>query len=290
MGLPNAVYDGNGGDESGPDLSLWMLSDIQPEDEAARVDFELAVADMNDNVEKVDLAVIAGDIFRSRSQPRDLEWFRASQGKSRARVWYEIAGNHDVRSKDIFSLFFTRPPYYGVRVGNLLLLFLSDESVASMTTISDEAFDWWREMVRNNRELIVVTVTHAYLRSSGLLGSAIKSRQIDQSDRFEQVLREEKVVLWASGHSHLPHGLVGTVNRKNSLGGTIFVNVASIDTGRLLDSQSRLFLFRQGSDTVWMRSRNHTKGRFEPTLDYTINLGKPFSWDGSEPRLILPGQ
>lgn len=286
--VPSGLYPGGQESVTGHQLTVWMLSDIQPRNNSERFLFQQAIEDVNDYTGRVTLAVIAGDLLRSRSKGPAFEWFLTQRNRSKVPYWYEIAGNHDVRSGDIFYQYFPNPLFYGVEIGNITILLLSDQSVASKTEISDEAFFWWRKQVEENQDRIIVTVTHAHLRNSGLLGAAIKSRRIEGSGRFERVLRGSRVALWVSGHSHLPHGLAGTISIREKLRGTCFVNVSSIDSGAFMDSQSRFFIFSEDSDIVWIRSRNHTTKRFEPSLDYPVLLEKRFTWDGSPPRVLLP--
>lgn len=269
-------------------LVIWMLSDIQPVSPDRHFVFERAIEDVNTHVGQVDMAVVAGDLLKSRSREEEFEWFIATRNRSKVKSWFEIAGNHDVRSLDNFRRYFPRPAYYAVSVGNILLLLLSDESPASETEVSDAAFVWWRDMVMRNRDRIIITVTHAQLRHSGLVGSFVSSRRIKDDHRFEEVLRKERVSLWASGHSHLPHAWSGTVSIQRDLGGTCFVNVSSICEGTMLDSQSRFLEFEEGSNVLWLRSRNHTQGRFENSLDIPLQLHTPFVWDGAAAEVIEP--
>ncbi|HBG19672.1 MAG TPA: hypothetical protein DDY32_10480 [Desulfobulbaceae bacterium] len=278
--------DGGSADGRGRRLVMWMLSDIQPPTPAKRIQFEHAIDDVNTLTEQMDFAVIAGDLLKSRSQDEVFAWFLATRERANVPVWYEIAGNHDVRTGERFRRYFPNPSYYAVEIGNLLLLLLSDELPSSETDISDRAFNWWREMVECNQDRIIITVTHGQLEGSGLLGSSIGSRIVVGSKRFEEVLRQRRVAIWASGHTHLPQGMPGTVSRREDLGGTLFVNVSSIDEGFLMDSQSRFFYFEDGSDMVAIRSRNHSKGRFDRDLDIDLALGKPFVWQGEGPRVI----
>ena len=271
----------------GTTFVVWMLSDIQPPTKADRHFFEQAITDVNESVAQVDMAVIAGDLVKSRSQDEDFAWFLTTRSRSKIQHWYEIAGNHDARSMPLFRQYFPGPPYYGVLLGNILLLLLSDESPSSKTDISDAAFQWWRDMVLSNQDRIIITVTHGQLENSGLLGSSFASRQIAGSRRFEKVLQEARVAVWASGHTHLSQGLPGTVSIQEKLGGTCFVNVSAIDTGPFLSSQSRFLFFEEGSDRLLIRSRNHSFGRFDEELDIVLTLNKPFVLSGGEPALII---
>ena len=265
---------------------VWMLSDIQPKTTLERNVFEAAVADVNENIGPIDMGLMAGDLLKSSSHDADFSWFKETRESAKVTDWYQIAGNHDVRSGAIFYKYFPQPQYYAVEYGNLLFLFLSDQSTASRTDISDDAFLWWKDMVENNREKIIITVTHAQLKKSGLMGSILPSRVIHNSKRFEKVLQQEKVALWVSGHSHLPQGLSGSVTVSKDLGGTSFVNVASISDELFLDSESRFFYFQDGSDVVWMRSRNHSKRLFNNGLDIAIPLGRSFSFAGGKPKVL----
>jgi predicted phosphodiesterase len=271
--------------DQGRALVIWMLSDIQPSTPAERVLFEQTIGDVNDHVGRVDMAVIAGDLVKSRSRDDDFTWFLSTRNRSKVRHWYEIAGNHDVRSEPLFHRYFPRPAYYGVEIGNILFLLLSDELPSSKTDISEEAFRWWRDMVFRNQDRIIITVTHGQLENSGLLGSSFASRQIAGSARFEKVLQEAGVAVWASGHTHLPQGLPGTANVNEELDGTCFINVSSINSGPFTYSQSRFLVFEEGSDRLLIRSRNHHLGRFDEGLDILLPLNKPFK-SGQEPSLV----
>ena len=284
--VPNGNFQEGSAHLPGKEFVVWMLSDIQPPTPVQRAVFEAAVTDVNEGVGTVDMGIIAGDLLTSRSNDEDFRWFTETRAKSKTSDWYQIAGNHDARSGEIFYKYFPQAEYYAVGMGNLLFLFLSDQSVASRTDISDEAFLWWKDMVEQNQEKIIVTVTHAQLKGSGLLASSVSSRVIYGSDRFEKVLKQQKVALWVSGHSHLPQRLSGTVTVRKKLGGTCFVNVSSISDESFLDSESRFFYFHVGSDLVWMRSRNHSKHEFNTFIDIPISLGKAFAWNGEKANIL----
>ena len=265
---------------------VWMLSDIHPKSTLERTVFEAAVADVKQNIGSVDMGIMAGDLLKSRSNDDDFNWFIETRNKANVTDWYQIAGNHDVRSGPIFYKYFPQAQYYAVTYGNLLFLFLSDQSPAARTDITDEAFLWWKDMVESNRGKIIITVSHGQLKKSGLTGSIVPSRVIHNSKRFEKVLQQEKVALWVSGHSHLPHVISGPGTANKDLGGTYFVNVASISNDLFFDSESRLFYFHDGSDVLWIRSRNHTKQLFNTDLDIQIPLGRSFSSGSGKARVM----
>ena len=265
---------------------VWMLSDIQPETIPERKVLEAAVADVNENIGSVDIGIMAGDLLKSRSHDDDFNWIINTRNKAKVKDWYQIAGNHDVRSGPIFYKYFPHSEYYAVKYGNVLFLFLSDQSTASRSDISDETFAWWKNMVKSNRDKIIITVSHAQLKNSGLTASFVPSRTIHNSDRFEKVLKQEKVALWVSGHTHVPQVISGPSTANKDLGGTFFVNVGSINDQSILDSESRFFYFHEGSDVVWMRSRNHSERSFNTSLDIKIPLGRSFSLGSGKPQVF----
>lgn len=265
---------------------IWILSDIHPKSTVERNVFETAVADVNENIGAVDMGIMAGDLLKSRSNDDDFNWFIETRKKANVTNWYQIAGNHDVRSGPIFYKYFPQAQYYAMTYGNLLFLFLSDQSTAARTDISDDAFLWWKNMVESNRKKIIITVSHGQLKKSGLTGSIVPSRVIHNSKRFEKVLQQEKVALWVSGHSHLPHAISGSGTTNEDLGGTYFVNVASISDDLIFDSESRFFYFHDGSDVVWIRSRNHSKQLFNTDLDIQIPLGRSFSSSSGKAQVL----
>lgn len=265
-----------------------MLSDIQPPSKEERRRFEKVVADVVHLGLPIDMAVIAGDLLKSRSGDEAFNWFLQTRATVPVRRWYEIAGNHDRRSSPQFERYFQRPSAYGVSFGNVLMLLLSDTEPSSETEVTDASFAWWRRMVLEHREHILLTVSHAQLKGSGLLGSIFPSRVIVDSQRFEEVLRQAPVTLWASGHSHLPHHLPGTFACREELGGSCFINVSAIDAGSLGGSESRFLLFSEGSDRLLIRSRDHARGRFNEDLDIVVTLPHPFVYPEEQPYL-LPG-
>ena len=286
--FPSGIRQGTAPKPAAREYLVWMLSDIQPPKKEERRRFERTIADVARAGLTIDLAVIAGDLLKSRSQDEAFAWFLATRAAAPVGRWFEIAGNHDRRSSPLFEHYFPVPPAYGVSFGNVLMLLLSDSDPSSETEISEESFQWWRGMVLAHRDRNLLTVSHAQLAGSGLLGSIFPSRVIVDSGRFEEVLREHPVSLWASGHTHLPHRLPGTFACREELGGSCFLNVSAIDAGSFGASESRFLVFTEGSDRLRIRSRDHDRGRFNDDLEIVVNLPQPFVYPQEEVR-IIPG-
>ena len=83
---------------------VWMLSDIQPRTIHKRNVFEAAVTDVNDNISRVDMGLMPGDLLKSRSNDADFTWFKETRDRAKVTGWHQIAGNHDVRSGEIFYI------------------------------------------------------------------------------------------------------------------------------------------------------------------------------------------
>jgi len=266
-------------------LKIWFLSDIQPMNKKQRKEFEEAVKDINKNVPNIALAIVAGDIVNDKDE-KDFDWYITTKPSSYIEEWYEIAGNHDLRLKDGqgYREKIRVDFYYSFTKGNILFILMSDEVGGKPTEISDETFEWWKNLVINNQDKIIVVVTHAPLEGSGIPFSIHPDRQIKDSHRFAEVLKKYKVDMWFSGHLHIPHSLAGNIERKDKYNGTIFVNVSSIRSELLglKKSESRIVTFVCGSDKVYIESRNHSRRKFDRELGIVFELSKKYECENGE--------
>ncbi len=266
-------------------IRIWALSDIQPRTDWEKAHFLEAVDDVNRNVPGIDLAVVAGDLVNRPSRAR-YEWYLATRGSSYIEHWYEIAGNHDIKSDDgaLYRKLVQTRMHYSFAVEGLLFIMMSDEVPGAPTDISDETFRWWKRLVEENQDKIIVVVTHAPLEGSRIPLSQVGRRQIRDSERFRRVLRSKRVDLWLNGHNHVPHWFPYDVSRVDELGGTVFVNVSAIRKEFMKHSESRILEFRCGSGQVVIRSRDHTEERFNDRLERRYDLSKPLRCDGTAER------
>ena len=278
---PQAPVDGPSGERSPEPASdgvikVWALSDIQPRNRREKTHFLQAVDEVNRNVTDIDLAVVAGDLVKRPSRER-YEWYLSVRGRSYVERWYEVAGNHDLKSDGgaLFRELVQPRMHYSFAVEDLLFIMISDEEPGAPTDISEETFEWWRRLVEENQDKIIVVVTHAPLEGSRIPLSHVGRRQIKGSERFRRVLERYRVDLWLNGHNHVPHWFPYDVNRVDELGGTVFVNVSAIRKEFMKHSESRILEFRCGSDQVVIRSRDHTEERFNEHLEKRYKLSKP---------------
>jgi predicted MPP superfamily phosphohydrolase len=264
-------------------LSIWALSDIQPKKQKQRKEFERAIEDINQNVPGIDLAIVAGDILQEVSE-EGFDWYIRTRNLSYIKEWYEIMGNHDLNPDDgmLYQKRIREDFHYSILKGNILFIFMSDEVKSSATDISDETFNWWRDLVVNNQDKIIVTVTHAPLEGSRIPFSTLSRRQITDSKRFTDVLKKYRVDIWLSAHLHVPEWFPNDINRVNKYNETLFINVAGIRTEALglKQSESRIITFVCGSDRVLVRSRNHTLEAYNTDLDVVFNVSKEYKCEG----------
>ncbi len=266
-------------------LKIWALADIQPRNKGHEEAFEVAIADVNENVPDIDLAIVAGDIV-NKATDRSFDWYISARDNSYIEDWYEIIGNHDLISDrgELFREKLRQEVDYSFVKDNILFIFMSDAERGKPTEISDETFMWWKDLVVNNQDKIIVVTTHAPLEDSGIPFSSFKDRQVIDSERFTRVLKDYDVDIWLSGHLHLPHGMMNNIVEKDKYNGTIFVHISSIrpEIMGIKESESRVLTFACGSDKVLIQARNHEEGIFTAGQDRVFQLSKKYECS-SEP-------
>lgn len=267
----------------GSHFMIWALSDIQPRENSQKKYYELAIDDINKNFSNITVAVVAGDIIQNTEPKGIFPWYVSMKKKTAIKYWYEIAGNHDNKDYGNYFKYIKKPPHYSVEIGNMLILLLSDENQKPPTVISDKAFQWWKKMVIQNQDKIIITVTHGYLKQSNLFGSFVDSRNIENSERFARVLKKYKVDIWICGHTHLPHYIKGHMTLIRELNNTLFINVSAIRADPFMAVESSFFIFRKDSDYALVRSRKHEAQKFVKSRDYFHRLSHKFQWDGMNP-------
>lgn len=257
---------------------IWAYSDIQPRSMKERAQYEYAINDISLNFNKIDMALFAGDIVQHSDFRETYQWFLDTRKQAPVKEWHEIAGNHDWRSIDLYSQYINTSLHYSVVKGNLLILMISNESPGRQTYISDETFEWWKNLVISNQNKIIITVTHGTLEGNGLFASHLERLTIKNSTRFTDILKKYRVDIWISGHSHFPAWLpkMNVINK--DLGGTAFIDLGSIRKEFLSTGESRFFYFHRGSSEVLMMTRNHSGMKFTSD-NFIIPLSHSFSFN-----------
>ncbi len=242
---------------------IWALSDIQPRTKNEREAYETSIKDVMEYLPSIDMGIVAGDIVHRRNAADDYKWYLKESQKTGIKDWFEIAGNHDMKDPKDYKKFIGKPLHYSIQRGNLLILFMSDEDRFPPTYISDKTFQWWKDMVINNQDKIIITVTHAYLENSQLfMAKHIKSRTILNSKRFEDVLRKYHVDLWLSGHTHIPSAFGFNESKIKEFHGTTFLNISRIRRDMNFNPESRIIILKKGSSKIVIKTRDHNDHKY----------------------------
>ncbi len=269
---------------TGGRLTIWAHSDIQPRNGAEMIHYEIAVDDVAANIPGIYMAIVAGDIVHRRDAAHMYyQWFLDTRARAAIPYWYEIAGNHDENDIGSYRHYINKPLHYTVQVGNVLIIFMSDEIRSAVTDISDNVFRWWKDLVVRNQDKILITVTHGCLAQSGLLATVNPTMTIRGSERFAKVLEHYPVDLWLSAHSHLPHYLRGKWSHTHRFSKTMFVDISAIRQDRWNTVESYFLTFNRGDALLSIVPRDHIAHRFLSRYAVTYTLRTRFQWDTSSP-------
>jgi hypothetical protein len=248
--------------------------------------------------------------------------------------FYNLAGNHDATFADEKTQWWFRKwldptgentefsgvdaknrPYpvegtwerYTFRVGNLLFAMMSDRNDVGPPVgrgqrggypagaVTGETFTWWKELVENNTDSIIISAHHHMLKettvASGEWEGFVKNKEgvwepnyhgyyplggpkgasylywVDgkpDAQAFENYLAEHNgaIDLWLGGHTHTnPDDRAGGRSHIEQKWGVNFANISAITRchgHRHSTPMSRLFTFTEGSDQVRVQCYLHT--------------------------------
>ncbi len=224
------------------------------------------------------------------------------------RTWVDPLGEHPGKS----GVHAEKRPYpvegswerYSFRVGNALFLLMGDRNDGGPPigrgerggypagAVERETFEWWRGMVEENRDSIIVSAHHHMLRETTVASGPWEGvdnryhgrfedggpegasylywiREPDGSatpdaQAFESYLAENEGVidLWLGGHTHArPGDTTGGRSHVERKWGVTFVNVAALTQYHVnfrTMPMSRLITLTEGSDTATVRLYLHT--------------------------------
>jgi predicted MPP superfamily phosphohydrolase len=265
---------------------IWSLSDIQPRYFSDREGFDLAVSDVKHNLLKPEMAIVAGDIIHSRENAIvDYQWYVKTKELAGIDYWFEITGNHDMKDYESYKKYVSKPLHYSVTAGNMLMLFMSDEDRHPPQYISDDTFNWWKKQVIENQDKIIVTITHAYPKHSGLfMAEHIESRTILNSERFEEVLKKYRVDLWLAAHTHIPSFFGQNENRVEEFKNTTFINISRIRRDFNFNPESRVIILKNNSPVMTIKTRDHDDEKYIKRREIVINLPINFVFKSRKPK------
>lgn len=195
---------------------------------------------------------------------------------------------------------------YSFRVGNVLFLMMSDRNHVGPPigrgqrggypagAVSEETFRWWRDMVEENRDCLVVSAHHHVLKETTVASGPWEGFRREggewrseyhgyfpdgapegasylyyvgdkpDSGTFERYLAANpgSIDLWLGAHTHTsPEDRRGGRSHVESKWGVTFVNAAALTRYHVASHavpMSRLVSFREGSDRAVIRCYLHT--------------------------------
>ncbi len=278
--------------------------------------------------------------------------------KHRREQFYCVAGNHDAslaneptqwwfrkwidptgENTEYSGVDTTKRPYaiegtwerYSFRVGNILFLMMCDRNDADPPVgrgsshggypagaVSGETFEWWKNMVEQNSDNIIVSAHHHMLKETTVASGPWEGFRKNEEGKwrgryhgyfpdgapegasylyfvdgkpdaqaFEKYLAAHPgaIDLWLGGHTHThPDDTLGGRSHIETKWGVTFINVAALTLlhARTRSPKSRLLTFIPGSRNVKVQCYLHTD-HYAPRgwyrrVERTIILNKPFSW------------
>jgi len=315
-----------GGSEGGPsfdwDLAIHVgdISGAQemPDDEEGRQLVRQFAAARKHRRE--DFYNLAGNHDASRSGEPTMAWFRK---------WVDPTGEHtetsgvDPRRRYAVEGTWER---YCFRAGNLLFLMMSDRNDLPPPigrgerggfpagAVTAETFDWWKKMVEENRDAIIISAHHHMLKETTVKSGPWEgmTKRADGSWRsgvhgyfpegapqgasylyfvgdkpdaqaFENYLAEHPgaIDLWIGGHTHTdPDDVTAGRSHVERRWGVTFLNTAALTRhhgGKV--PMSRLLTFTDGSRRLriqcYLHTSEHAPQGWYDKVERIVELGKP---------------
>lgn len=150
----------------GENLKVWVWSDSQPTNEDQWKRLEKVIEDTDENI-KPHISLVLGDLVDHGAE-EEFKKIRGYLDNSEIPLenFYELAGNHEfgpyfTGNLSNYQRYIENDLRYNHRIGNVLFVFIGDEKPGSPGNISDETFEWWRNVVESNQENYnIITLAH----------------------------------------------------------------------------------------------------------------------------------
>lgn len=270
---------------------IWAHSDIHPKGgdvhEEQRQQYENAIDDML--TQSVDLVLVPGDIALGSTavlERGDYEWYNEQKNKfvHEAKLhfnnWMEIAGNHDNHVYEEYLKRINPELSYARLFGNILIIAMSDEyeNYSAEQELSDKTISWWKDLVKNNQDKIIINMTHNHalrasifqtLRVDTILGMGIQGTR-----GIFYELNRYPIDMWLNGHTHKPSWIPGTTAKDK---GIIYLDTAAIRKDFWYQHvESRVIYFKKGTNEVLVRTRYHEDQEYVKCLDHIYHVRNKF--------------
>jgi len=219
--------------------------------------------------------------------------------------------------------------HYSFRVANVLFLMMADRNDGGPPVgrgvkggypagaVSGETFDWWRQMLEDNRDSIIISAHHHMLKETTVASGPSEGFKFDDAGErtnvyhgyfedgapegasylyfvdgkpdaqaFEGYLAEHPgaMDIWLGGHTHTnPDDTCGGRTHVERKWDVNFINVAALSLrhGKENIPMSRLLTFTEGSDEVkvqcYMHTSHYAPQGWHAKAGRTIRIGKAFA-------------
>lgn len=196
-------------------------------------------------------------------------------------IFHPLAGNHDGSCAedtcyDLYKKYINEKLNYTFDYGNIHFIFVTADSRFIPNQISLETFYWLEDEVKNNQDKIIVVVTH----------HPPLFYQTNAYPRFVSLVTSFKIDLWLFGHTHCALTIDNYCAHGSGISPTYpftcyhRYGTTFIDTGTILNNESRYLVFTQDSDILQIGTLDHNKGLKDFVKAVQLSKKFKFSDDG----------
>ena len=236
------------GEADSQPCTLAVMADLHAKPESLPM-LQKAVASVN-SLKDVFALAIAGDLCSKLGTSGEYEAVRRGLKNLSVPV-YAVPGNHDILYKDnlisgekkrgtpaekkhkqeLFKKTLNlKSLYYANKAGGHLLVFLPNDSLTGIPCVlpSDDAFEFLRKTLRENRDLPTIVFCHAPLAGSYGDKKTMPPLQANAQPvrKIQKILKENpQVYLWFAGHLHITPSQKYFNSPENKVGGVTVIHV-----------------------------------------------------------------
>ncbi|HAE37020.1 MAG TPA: hypothetical protein DCG57_00085, partial [Candidatus Riflebacteria bacterium] len=239
------IKDGDGTDKP---CTLAVMADLHAKPASLPM-LRKAISRVNALKDIYALAVV-GDLCSKLGTPAEYVTLRNGLQDAEVPV-YPVPGNHDILYKDnlvngekkrgtpaekkhkqdVFKKTFNlKSLYYAKKAGGHLLVFLPNDTLQGIPCVlpSDDAFEFLRKTLRENRDMPTIIFCHAPLTGSYGDKKTMPPIQanVQPARKIQKILKENpQVYLWFSGHLHITPSQKYFNFAGNKVGGVTVIHV-----------------------------------------------------------------
>ena len=249
---------------------LWQFGDMKLSSK-----FPEAIKDMNNL--PFDDAIVVGDMVEPAEISDYEKYLQIMEGSNHGfEKFHHLAGNHEYQCRGTeeegclnnYKNYIDERLFYTFDRGNIHFIVLSTDKTE--WAIKDSTFDWLENEVNENQNKILIIASHQPPHLFSFGGDMT----------IDKLLAENNVDLWIFGHTHCKHG--DSKCSRHGAKGDFYIEdeTTFVDTGEIIEnSESRYYIFKNNSDNLIIKSRNHETSSFQDEFEHIIKLRRTFKND-----------